>query len=96
LKPGNSAAAVNLSISNVRRRALFADFFAFLLTLSSHTSCIANAWEPRFQILKTVFGALLCCIQRLFDVNYFLTTSYIREFGGDFLDSSVVANLAGL
>ena len=96
LKPGNSAAAVNLSISNVRR-TLFEYFFAILLTrLPSHTSCIANAWEPRFQILKTVFGALLCCIQRLFQVNYFLTTSHIREFGGDFLDSSVVANLAGL
>ncbi len=71
LKPSNSAAAVNLSISNVRR-TLFEYFFAILLTRpSSHTSCIANAWEPRYQILKTEFGALLCCIQRLFKLIIF-------------------------
>jgi hypothetical protein len=32
----------------------------------------------------------------LFFISNVVRTSWIREFGGDFLDSSVVANLAGL
>jgi hypothetical protein len=34
--------------------------------------------------------------QRLVAPSMFSTSSFFREFGGDFLDSAVVANLAGL
>jgi hypothetical protein len=57
LKPGNPAAAVNLSISHVRWMQFC--LVAFLLPVFLHlSSCIASGWEPRLPTLRTAFGEL--------------------------------------
>jgi tetratricopeptide (TPR) repeat protein len=90
LKPGNSAAAVNLSISHVCP----IPFFSLFSTQASCTALLQKTGPRDFQPRRSHTVHRLC--QRLVAPSMFSTSSFFREFGGDFLDSAVVANLAGL
>jgi hypothetical protein len=106
LKPANSAAAVNLCISHVCRMACG----RLVSLLSFNFSCSApQLYCKRLGLaISTLEDRIRCApgAARNFSNNvildqyllciYALTMSFVREFGGEFLDSSVVANLAGL